>query len=141
MAIRRLGSLLLLIVALTTAGCRGRKAVQESPDPYAGAVDASALQTYSGSVLSLVDTATPQRPCCIQMVLVTEDGNVTVDLGPAALLNRHTMTLRPDDRVTVTGVMIQVKGKPVVIASQITKGNQTLQVRVPSALPSWGQSQ
>jgi hypothetical protein len=70
-------------------------------------------------------------------VLETDKENVPVHLGPAWYVDRQKFEIRPGDRIDVRGSRVSVDGKPAIVAAEIRKGEQKLELRNASGVPLW----
>lgn len=64
-------------------------------------------------------------------------GTRHVHLGPAWYLEQELPKLRPGESVVVTGSPAQWGGEEVIIASEIRKGDKTVQLRTYDGRPAW----
>jgi hypothetical protein len=120
-------------------GMQGRGSGGWGPGtPYAGMYDLKTVETVSGEVASL-ETLTPMQGMGygVHMLLKTDKGVTSVHLGPVWYLENQDVSLQPGDRVQVRGSRITFQGKPAIIAAEVTRGNETLQLRDQSGFPFW----
>ncbi|MDE2347892.1 MAG: DNA-binding protein [Gammaproteobacteria bacterium] len=96
------------------------------------------VETVSGQVLS-IDKVAPRRGRLygIHLMLKTADGEISVHLGPSWFIDRQTMKIAANDVVDVTGSRITYEGKPAIIAAQVKKGGETLELRDSRGFPLW----
>lgn len=96
------------------------------------------VETIRGQVVR-VETATPMRGMGrgVHLVVRTDSGTIPVHLGPSWFIDNQETQIEPDDQVEITGSQITVNGRPALIASQIRKDGQVLQLRDPSGRPVW----
>ncbi|MCE5278743.1 MAG: PRC-barrel domain-containing protein [Planctomycetaceae bacterium] len=67
-----------------------------------------------------------------------EDGKTyIVHLGPAGFVDAKGLNLASGDTVHITGAQADMEGRTVVMATQIRKGDQTLQLRDQQGKPLW----
>ena len=52
-------------------------------------------------------------------------------------MEKQTVKIEAGDAVTVTGSRVTMNGKPVIIAAQVKKGNETLKLRNDNGVPVW----
>jgi hypothetical protein len=71
------------------------------------------------------------------IVLKTDEGALTVHVGPSAFLSQKNFTLAKGDKVTITGSKLQYQGSDFLIAKEITKGDQVLTLRDANGFPLW----
>lgn len=72
-----------------------------------------------------------------EMVLETGEESVTIHLGPAWFLDRQEMRLEQGDSVTVTGSRVPYEGRDVVIAAEVRRDGQRLELRDGAGWPRW----
>lgn len=96
------------------------------------------VQTVSGTVLSVDDVPRGRgRYAGVHLLLQTDAGTVSVHLGPQWYLASRHVHVSPRDLVEVTGSRVMLHGQSVLIAAQITKDRQTLQLRDARGMPLW----
>jgi hypothetical protein len=112
-------------------------------DPFAKIFNSKSMKKVSGQVIK-VDYVIPKSGIMSQMqirliVYVGRKEAVPVYLGPEWYIagpNRRS-PFKSGDEVTVTGSWITSEGLPFLIASSVTKGNKTLQLRDKEGTPVW----
>ena len=119
-------------------GMRMRGGGGWSNGPYARVYDPKTVETLKGEVVQ-VDRVTPIRGMSegVHVVLKTDKGTTDVHLGPAWYLDHQDTDIAVGDRVEVRGSKVNVGGKPAVVAAEVKKGNETLQLRDAQGLPLW----
>jgi hypothetical protein len=60
-----------------------------------------------------------------------------VHLGPQWYLENQDVKIEPGDRVEITGSRVTVQGKPTIIAAEVRKGDEVLQLRDAAGVPVW----
>jgi hypothetical protein len=70
-------------------------------------------------------------------VLKTNQGTLTVHLGPAWFLAEKKFTLKPGDTLEATGSKVTLDNQPALIAREIKVNGQTLTLRDPQGFPAW----
>ncbi len=100
--------------------------------------DPSKMTTISGKVLR-IDKMTPTSDMQqgVYLLMETAKGNRIVHLGPVWYVENQDVTLMPNDRIEVTGSQIMVNNRPIMIASDVTKGDETLVLRDDAGRPAW----
>jgi len=73
---------------------------------------------------------------CVHALLKTPPGQVTAILAPKGYMTAQGLTIAPKDRVTVTGSMISVLGKPFILAMEVS-GDRTMKLRAADGRPAW----
>jgi len=104
-----------------------------------GLYNPQTVETISGIVVS--GPAPPAKeglPEPVHLTLKTDQGKIPVILGPRHFVDQQGVKIGALDRVEVTGSMVRLQGKPVIIAAEIKKGDQVLKLRKPDGIPLWG---
>ena len=107
--------------------------------PYARVYDPKTVETLKGEVVH-VDHVAPMSGMSegVHVVLKTDKGTTTdVHLGPAWYLDNQDTQVAVGDHIEVRGSRVNVGGKPAVVASEVKKGNDTLELRDAQGLPMW----
>lgn len=99
--------------------------------------DASKEQTVSGKVTAVQRIAHGGRSEGIHLSLQTAGGQVVVLLGPAHFIDKASLKINQGDEITVTGA----RQDAMLIAREVKKGSDTLQLRTAAGLPLWGRGQ
>jgi hypothetical protein len=106
--------------------------------PYCGLFDPKTVETVTGEV---VDVAyfTPRKTVGrgVHLTLKTEHETIAVHLGPEWFLDKQDVQIEPRDKITVTASRVSFEEHPVLIASEITKGEDVLELRDKNGIPSW----
>jgi hypothetical protein len=77
---------------------------------------------------------------CVHALLTTSKGQVTAILAPKGFMAAQGLTITPKDRVTVTGSMISVLGKPFILAMEL-EGDRTMKLRAANGRPAWAEGE
>ncbi len=107
---------------------------------YSPLYNTKTVEALLGTVVA-VDKSTPRgrgRYYGVHIVLKTDKETIIVHLGPAWYLDAHGPTIRTGDKIEVVGSRVTIDNKPVVLAAEIRKGNQFLQLRTTGGIPLWG---
>lgn len=83
-----------------------------------------------------------QQPCMgrrtgTHLMLKTQSETVEVCVGPPAYVQEKGFSFTKGEQVEVIGSRVKFNGKDVVVARQITKGNQVLTLRDAQGIPAW----
>jgi hypothetical protein len=73
----------------------------------------------------------------LHLVLNTSAGAIDVHVGPTWYVSSRNFTFAKGDTVTLVGSKITMSGREVLIAREITKGQQTLTLRTANGIPVW----
>ena len=105
---------------------------------YGGMYDVQTVQTVSGEVISVEKVTYGRRGYYgVHLLLKTTEGDLSVHLGPSWFIDRQPMKIEPHDVIEVTGSRVIYAGKPVLIAAQVRKGDESLKLRTADGLPLW----
>lgn len=136
-------SSMLVAAAFLVFGPMDRVTAQTPPGgPGApGMYDVKTEATVKGTV-EAVETVTGmgggrQAMGGMHLTLKTDTETLQVHVGPTAYLTEKGVTLAKGDTLEVLGSRVTMGGGPVVIARQITKGDQTWTLRDASGRPLW----
>jgi hypothetical protein len=100
--------------------------------------DAKTVQTIAGRVLSIEKTTSPKkRGYWVDLMLQTGNGTIAVELGPAWYIDKHTPRIEANDMITVIGSRVTMDGRPVIVAADITRGNELVKLRDNNGTPVW----
>jgi hypothetical protein len=100
--------------------------------------DPQAVTTISGVVVSLTPPqAEAGLPYLAYLTLRTEKEKIKVFLGPSLYVDKLPVQINVLDKIQVTGSKITWKGKPVILAAEVKKGDQVLKLREPNGTPLW----
>lgn len=105
---------------------------------YGRMYDLKTVETVEGTLVK-VDRMTPRRGMSygVHMTVQTATETVSVHLGPGWYIEKQDIKLEPRDTVVVRGSWVTFDGKPVLLAAEVTKGEETLKLRDDSGLPMW----
>lgn len=98
----------------------------------------ASVESVSGEVQS-VNRMVPRRGmgAGVHLMVKTDKETVAVHLGPAWYLDRQDTRIEKGDTVEVQGSRVTLRGKPVIIAREVKKGDQTLKLRDENGVPVW----
>lgn len=96
------------------------------------------VETVAGEVLG-IEKVTPRKGMyyAIQIVVKTDQESIPVHLGPGWYIERLDTKIAKGDQVEVKGSRVTIAGKPVVIAAEVKKGDETLKLRDDNGIPAW----
>ena len=96
------------------------------------------VETISGEVVS-VDIITPMKGMSngVHLLLKTDKETISVHLGPSWYIENQDIRINQKDKIEVKGSRITFDGKPAIIAAEIRKGNEILQLRDENGYPLW----
>jgi hypothetical protein len=73
----------------------------------------------------------------LHLSLNTSSGPVEVHVGPTWYVSSRNITFAKGDAVTLIGSKMSMSGREVLVAREITKGQQTLTLRAANGAPVW----
>jgi hypothetical protein len=100
--------------------------------------DITTTRTISGEITAL-DTIIPIAGMAsgIHANVRTEEGLMSVHLGPTWFIRSLDRTLGVGDRVEVRGSKVTVGGAPALIAAWVRRGEDVLELRDEAGRPTW----
>lgn len=110
----------------------------EMPQSGSRLYDPRSVETLSGEVVSMHSVASRQGEGAagIHMMLQTEKETIAVHLGPTWYLRQY-VSIATKDHVEVRGSRVTYHGHPAIIAAELRKGNQTVNLRDETGRPLW----
>lgn len=105
---------------------------------YSRLYNPKTVETLEGEVVS-VDDYTPRNATGrgVHVTLKTDKESVAVHLGPAWFIERQDVQIEAKDNVKVTGSRVTYEDKPAIIAAEIEKGDEVLELRDKQGIPRW----
>ncbi len=105
---------------------------------YGRLFDPKTVETVTGEI-EKVERVTPLKGMSpgIHLQLKAEKETLSVHLGPEWYIDNQEVKLAPKDKVEVKGSRVTINGKPALIAEEVTKGDQVLELRDASGVPMW----
>jgi hypothetical protein len=96
------------------------------------------VETLSGTV-EAVDKVTPMKGMYsgVHVMLKTDKETISVHLGPEWYVERQDVKIEKGDNIEVKGSRVTFAGKPVIIAAEVKKGDNTLVLRDSAGIPAW----
>jgi hypothetical protein len=130
-----------------TLGAQTEAQMQPVPPPVTGSpmvtkgggYNPATVVTVSGTVAA-VNRSTPKQPnqqVQVRLRLQTPQGPIPVQLGPAAFVDQQPVKIIAGDVIEVTGSQVTKGPKTRIIAAQVKKDNQVLQLRNQQGQPLW----
>ncbi len=106
------------------------------------AFNPSTVKTITGTVESVGSFKPEGAPAGatggLRLRVKTSDGQtMTIYAGPVAFAEQKNFFVMPGDQITITGSETKIRGRSVLLASELKKGDQTLQLRDKSGKPLW----
>ncbi|MEN6622893.1 MAG: DNA-binding protein [Smithella sp.] len=105
---------------------------------YSRMYNPKTVETIVGEVIK-VETITPVRGMSqgVHALVKTSKETISVHLGPAWYIENQDIKIVPKDKVEVKGSRITFQGKPAIIAAEVKKGNEILELRNENGIPAW----
>jgi hypothetical protein len=131
---------LLVLLSLLGLVLAGPSWAQSGPGKGAGPsglYNPDTVVTVSGLVIAKTQPSAKGLPQLVYLTLKTDAGKITVFLGPDLYVDKLPLQIKILDKIQVTGSKISWEGKPVILASEIKKGDQLLKLRAPNGVPVW----
>jgi hypothetical protein len=96
------------------------------------------METIYGDVVS-IEKATSGRGLSygVHLIVKSDEGTLSVRLGPEWYMKGQGFTINPDDKVEIKGHRISDRGEQAIIAAEIKKGDKVLKLRDENGLPFW----
>ena len=95
------------------------------------------IGTVSGEVVRVEHAFSGSgKDYCVHALLKTPQGQVTAILAPKGYMAKQGLRVAPKDRVTITGSLISILGKPFILAMEVT-GDRTMKLRETNGRPAW----
>jgi hypothetical protein len=76
-------------------------------------------------------------PMLVYLTLQTKEGKITVFMGPDLYVDKLPVKINKLDQIQVTGSRVDWEGKPVIVSTEIKKGDEVLKLRDPKGVPVW----
>ena len=104
---------------------------------YSTLFNPGTVGTVSGEVVRVEHAFSGSgQDYCVHALLKTPQGQVTAILAPKGYMAEQGLVIDRQDRVTVTGSLISVLGKPFLLAMEVT-GDRSMKLRDGSGRPAW----
>lgn len=98
----------------------------------------NSVEAFKGTV-KRVDRVQMPNGTQIQLVLTTDQGDMLIIVGPASFVDKSKVKMQAGDKLEVSGYMIKANGDQVMMASEIKKNGNSLQLRDQNRQPMWQQ--
>jgi hypothetical protein len=106
--------------------------------PYQRLYDPSTVVAVSGVVES-VERIAPRKGMnpAISLVVKTDKETLTIHLGPEWYIGRLDTKIEKGDKLEIKGSRVTLEGKPIIIAQELKKGENSLVLRDNTGIPVW----
>jgi hypothetical protein len=117
-------------------GNRGRGWNNETK--YGRMYDLKTVETITATVLN-VEKIIPSKGMSygVHLTVKTDQETLSVHLGPGWFIDNQDIKIEEKDKLEIRGSRIDFKGEPAIIAAEVEKGDQTLELRDESGFPVW----
>ena len=112
-------------------------ALAQGPGAGGRVFDAKTVETLSGVVQRIDHVQGPGKGYGVHLLLKTDKEEIEVHLGPGWYIDKQALKIAVHDALEVRGSRVELSGKPVIIAAEVKKGDQTLVLRSASGVPAW----
>lgn len=100
--------------------------------------DPSTIETVRGEVTAVSSfQAQVGLMQSVRMQVRTEEETLPVILAPSSYLETQNTKIHKGDQVEITGSRVSDNNAPLLIATQVKKGNQILRLRHSNGKPMW----
>jgi hypothetical protein len=105
---------------------------------YARLYDPKTVETLDGEVVS-IDYHTPRSATGrgVHLTLKTDKESIAVHLGPEWFIEKQDVQIKSKDKIKVIGSRVNYEGKPAIIAAEVEKGDQVLNLRDKLGFARW----
>lgn len=105
---------------------------------YQRMYDPAKVETVAGEVVSVDKVSSGRGPRNgIHLKLQSGTETIPVHLGPSWYIERLDTRIEKGDRVEVKGARVLMNGKSALIAAEVKKGGEVLQLRDANGVPAW----
>lgn len=135
---RFLIGLIILFLALARVYW-GQTDPSEEPGGGPGSLyNPQSVVTVAGTAVSMTPpNVRAGLPYLVYLTLQTGEGKITIFLGPSHVIDKLPVQIRVLDRIQVTGSKITWEGSPVILATEIKRGDAVLRLRDANGVPVW----
>jgi sporulation protein YlmC with PRC-barrel domain len=107
-------------------------------DDYNRMFKKDSVQTFKGFVHELgAASPMPGMDEGAQLTIQTDRETLTVHMGPQWFMERQEYQFNKGEQIEVTGSRVEINGQPVVLATEIKRGKDTLRLREKNGRPCW----
>jgi len=100
--------------------------------------DPKTVETVKGEVVSVEKVPSPQgKGYGVHLTLKTEKETLLIEVGPGWYVEKQPVKIEARDILEIKGSRVAPQGKPAIIAAEIKKGDQILNLRDGSGIPAW----
>ena len=105
---------------------------------YGRLYDPATVETISGNVVS-VEHVKPIGGMSygVHLIVKTDKETIPVHLGPSWFVENQEKTFAANDKVEIKGSRVTMNGKAAIIAAEVKRGDETLELRDAGGVPYW----
>jgi hypothetical protein len=98
----------------------------------------SKIETVQGQVAGISQWKSKNGKATAEWLSLKSDrGTMRVLLGPTSYLNKEKVKIQKGDYIAVTGSRVTMHKKTDLVATEVKKGNETLDLRRSDGTPLW----
>ena len=132
------GSLGLLIPSVATSGTSNSHSSNTKAPAKHAMFNPASIETVQGQVADVKTTRAKKGMAEFERLdLKTAHGTMPVVLGPASYVDKEKVKINKGDDISVTGSRVTLHKKQELVATQIKKGDKTLDLRKSDGTPLW----
>ncbi len=97
----------------------------------------AALETVSGEVIEVYEATSQSYRAGLHLLVKTNKETLDVHLGPISYIEGQNFNFEPGDVLEIKGDILNDSQMPTMIATEVTKDNETLTLRYEDGFPLW----
>ena len=98
----------------------------------------AALETVSAEVIDVYEATSRQGyRAGLHLLIKTNEETIDVHLGPISYIEGQNFNFEPGDVLKIKGDLLNDSQIPTMIATEVTKDNETLTLRYEDGFPLW----
>lgn len=110
----------------------------DNDSPYGRLFDTKTMATVTGEVLEMKQIfMTDKKVQCTHLLLLTKNDTLNVHLGPMWYVDQQDLKIKVNDTLEITGSQVTYEGHPVLVASRIVRGKESMNFRNSDGYPFW----
>ncbi len=95
------------------------------------------VEKFQGTVQNVMRERYPDGRMFISISLETSEGDKTILIGPANYVDQSKVKLQIGDKITVKGFRVKANGEEMIIAKEVDKSGNVLQLLDDQRQPLW----
>ena len=97
----------------------------------------AALETLSGEVIEVYEATSQSYRAGLHLLVKANEETIDVHLGPISYIEGQNFNFEPGDVLKIKGDLLNDSQIPTMIATEVTKDNETLTLRYEDGFPLW----